>query len=85
MRSLEDVRAVVSAVSRPVNVLALPGTAPVAELASAGVARISTGGAFAMAALGAVVEAARELREEGTYGYWPRAQAGSKAAKDAFG
>ena len=85
VRSLEDVRAVVSAVSRPVNVLALPGTAPVAELAAAGVARISTGGAFAMAALGAVVEAARELREEGTFGYWPRAQAGSKAAKRAFG
>ena len=85
VRSVEDVRAVVSAVSRPVNVLALPGTAPVAELAAGGVARISTGGAFAMAALGAVVEAARELRGHGTYGYWPRAQAGSKAAKDAFG
>jgi 2-methylisocitrate lyase-like PEP mutase family enzyme len=57
---------------------------PVAELAQAGVARISTGGAFAFAALGAVVEAARELREEGTYGYWPRARAGSQAAKQAF-
>jgi 2-methylisocitrate lyase-like PEP mutase family enzyme len=76
---------VVSAVTRPVNVLALQGMPSVAELAEAGVARISTGGAFAFAGLGAVVEAARELREEGTYGYWPRAQAGSKAAKDAFG
>jgi 2-methylisocitrate lyase-like PEP mutase family enzyme len=85
LRSLSDVRAVVSAVSRPVNVLALPGAPPVAELAGAGVARISTGGAFAFAGLGAVVEAARELREEGTYGYWLRAQAGSKAAKKAFG
>jgi 2-methylisocitrate lyase-like PEP mutase family enzyme len=85
VRSLEDVRAVVSAVSRPVNVLALPGTAPVAELAAAGVARISTGGAFAMAALVAVVEAARELREEGAYGYWARAREGSAAAKRAFG
>lgn len=44
----------------------------------------AAGGAFAFAALGAVVEAARELREEGTYGYWPRAQAGSAAAKGAF-
>jgi 2-methylisocitrate lyase-like PEP mutase family enzyme len=85
VRSLDDIRAVVSAVSRPVNVLALAEMAPVAELAAAGVARISTGGAFAMAALGAVVEAARELREDGTYGYWPRAQTGSKAAKKAFG
>jgi 2-methylisocitrate lyase-like PEP mutase family enzyme len=85
LRTLSEVRAVVSAVTRPVNVLALPGMAPVAELALAGVARISTGGAFAFAGLGAVVEAARELREEGTYGYWPRARAGSEAAKKAFG
>ncbi|MEY2443213.1 MAG: hypothetical protein QOJ46_2639 [bacterium] len=84
LRSLAEVRAVVSAVTRPVNVLALPGMPSVAELAGAGVARISTGGAFAFAGLGAVVEAARELREEGTYGYWPRAQAGSAAAKNAF-
>jgi 2-methylisocitrate lyase-like PEP mutase family enzyme len=85
LRALEDIRAVVSAVTRPVNVLALPGMAPVAELARAGVARVSTGGALAFAGLGAVVQAARELREEGTYGYWPRSLAGSNAAKKAFG
>jgi 2-methylisocitrate lyase-like PEP mutase family enzyme len=85
LRSLAEVRAVVSAVMRPVNVLALQGMPSVAELAEAGVARISTGGAFAFAGLGAVVEAARELREEGTYGYWPRARAGSEVAKKAFG
>ncbi len=84
LRSLAEVRAVVSAVSRPVNVLALDGTPAVAELAGAGVARISTGGALAFAALGAVVEAARELREEGTYGYWPRAREGSAAGRKAF-
>ena len=48
-------------VDRPVNVLALPGAPPVAELAAAGVSRVSVGGAFAFAALGAVVEAATEL------------------------
>ena len=32
--------------------------------------RISVGGAFAVAAYGAVVNAATELREQGTYGYW---------------
>ncbi len=84
LRSLADIRAVVAAVTRPVNVLALPDAPSVAELAGAGVARISTGGAFAFAALGAVVEAARELREEGTYGYWPRAREGSAAGKQAF-
>ena len=52
------------------------GMPPVAELAAAGVARISIGGAFAFAALGAVVEAAQELREQGTYGFWPRGAAG---------
>ena len=46
--------------------------------------RISVGGAFAFAALGAVVEAARELREDGTYGFSEQAQRGAKAARAAF-
>jgi 2-methylisocitrate lyase-like PEP mutase family enzyme len=70
---------------RPVNVLALPGAPPVAELAAAGVSRVSVGGAFAFAALGAVVEAATELREAGTYGFWGRAGPGADAARSAFG
>jgi 2-methylisocitrate lyase-like PEP mutase family enzyme len=81
---LEDIRAVVSAVDRPVNVLALPGGPPVSELAEAGVARISVGGAFAYVALGAVVDAAAELREQGTYGFWDRVQVGGGAARTAF-
>ncbi len=84
LTDLEDIRAVVAAVSLPVNVLALPGTPPVAELAAAGVSRISVGSAFAFAALDAVVEAAQELRERGTYGFSDRAGAGSKAARVAF-
>jgi 2-methylisocitrate lyase-like PEP mutase family enzyme len=84
LRSLEDIRRVVAAVRAPVNVLALAGMPAVGELAGAGVARISTGGALAFAALGAVVEAARELLDDGTYGYWPRARLGSEAAKPAF-
>ena len=82
---IEDIRAVVEAVGVPVSVLALAATPPVAELAAAGVARVSVGGAFAFAALGGVVEAARELREEGTFGYWTRAAEGGKAARGAFG
>jgi 2-methylisocitrate lyase-like PEP mutase family enzyme len=65
----DDVRTLVSSVDRPVNVLAMPGCPPVAELARLGVARVSVGGAFAFAAYAALVEAARELRETGTYGY----------------
>lgn len=81
---LEDIRQLVTSVDRPVNVLALPGAPPVSELALIGVRRISVGGAFAFAALGAVVEAARELREDGTYGFWEMASSGAKAARPAF-
>ncbi len=80
----EQIRAVVSSVDRPVNVLALPGTPPVAELAELGVARISVGGAFAFAALSAAVEAGRELLEQGTYGFWNRVKPGRDAARQAF-
>lgn len=66
------------------NVLALVGVPPVAELAAAGVARISVGGGFAFAAIAAVAEAARELREDGTYGYFQRTREGSALALRAF-
>lgn len=69
LRDIEDIRRVVSSVSRPVNVLVRPGTPPVAELAEAGVARISVGGGFAYAAYALLIDSATELREAGTYGY----------------
>jgi 2-methylisocitrate lyase-like PEP mutase family enzyme len=79
-----DIRRMVEAVDRPVSVLAMPRCPPVAELETAGVKRVSVGGAFAYVALGAVVEAATELREQGTYGYWDRSRAARKAVVDAF-
>ena len=85
LRTLEDISQVVREVDRPVNVLALEGVPPVAELAQAGVSRISVGGAFAFAALGAVVSAAAELREQGTYGFRAGSAAGAAAARRAFG
>jgi 2-methylisocitrate lyase-like PEP mutase family enzyme len=85
LTSLEEIRQVVSAVDRPVNVLAMPGGPTVPELAEAGVRRVSVGGSFAFAALGAVVEAARELREQGSYGFLDQARAGRSAARAAFG
>jgi 2-methylisocitrate lyase-like PEP mutase family enzyme len=81
---LADIRRVVGEVGRPVNVLTVPGAPPVRELAAAGVARISTGGTLAMAAIDALAQAARELLDEGTYGFLERAQAGSALAKRAF-
>jgi len=69
--SLEAIRTVCAAVDRPVNVvMGLVGIdATVADLAAAGVKRISVGGSFARAALGALVRAAREVKEQGTFTY----------------
>jgi 2-methylisocitrate lyase-like PEP mutase family enzyme len=80
----DDIRAVVEAVDRPVNVLTRADAPPVARLAELGVARISVGGAFAFAALGALAQAAEELRTAGTYGYLRGAAAGRKIADTAF-
>jgi 2-methylisocitrate lyase-like PEP mutase family enzyme len=84
LTAIEDIRAVVSSVDRPVNVLALRGVPPVSDLAAAGVARISIGSAFATTAWGALVEAAEEFRDAGTYGFSERSGLGSKAAQMAF-
>ena len=68
--SLEAIRLVCAAVfPKPVNVLmGLKGaTYSVEEIAAAGAKRISVGGAFARAALGAFIRAAREVREKGTF------------------
>ncbi len=80
----EEIRSVVESVSRPVNVLALPGAPSVPVLASLGVARVSIGGALAYAMIGALVRAASELRDAGTYGYTDDVAAGVAAARAAF-
>ena len=85
LRAIDDIRTVVAAVDRPVNVLAFPGGPTVAELEDAGVRRISVGGALAYTAMGALVEAGRELLEHGTYGFGERAGTGRQAAREAFG
>ncbi len=82
--ALDDIRRLVESVDLPVNVLTYPGVPTVAELAAIGVRRISVGGAFAFAAMSAVVEAATELRDRGTYGFIERARAGVVAAHRAF-
>ncbi len=68
---LDAIREVCSSVSKPVNVLmGLQGaTFSVEELAAVGVKRISVGGSFARAALGAFVRAAREVKDKGTFIY----------------
>jgi len=68
---IESIRAVVSALDKPVNVvMGLKGAVfSVSELHEAGVKRISVGGSFARAALGAMIRAAREVRDLGTFSY----------------
>jgi 2-methylisocitrate lyase-like PEP mutase family enzyme len=62
----DNIRAVTSSVDRPVNALM---DLPVAELARLGVKRISVGSALACAALGVLMRGAREMREQGTFGF----------------
>ena len=68
LRSLDDIRAVVRAVApKPVNVLVGSDFATVADLAAAGVRRISVGGALARAAWAGFIAAATEIAEDGTF------------------
>jgi 2-methylisocitrate lyase-like PEP mutase family enzyme len=55
----------VGAVGAPVNVLILPGGPGVAQLADAGVRRISTGSLLTLISYGAFVAAAERLRDDG--------------------
>jgi len=83
LRAIDDVRAVVASVGVPVNVLAFPGGPGVAELAEAGVARISVGGTLAYTALGAAVEAASSLLADGTIGDGRLGDVGRRAFRSA--
>jgi 2-methylisocitrate lyase-like PEP mutase family enzyme len=84
LSTAEEIRQVVSSVDRPVNVLARAGAPTVSELAELGVARISVGGHFAFAAIAGLVEAATELRDQGTYGFAQASRTGGRAAREAF-
>lgn len=66
LTDLKQIEAVVDAVGIPVNVLVLPAGPTVAELASVGVRRVSTGSLLAGRAYGALLEAASALLEAGT-------------------
>jgi 2-methylisocitrate lyase-like PEP mutase family enzyme len=69
LRDLAAVRRVVSAVAKPVNVVMTHAdpSLTVADLAAAGVKRISVGGSVSRFALGAFLAAAREMRERGGF------------------
>jgi len=69
---LGQIARVVSSIQAPLNVLALPSTPPVSDLAPVGVRRVSTGSLLARSAYGALVAGGRELLDTGTSRYAER-------------
>jgi len=84
LADLAEINELVSAVDLPVNILLVPGSPSVKELARAGVARISVGSAFHSVALGALARAGRQLLEDGSYAWMDAAAEGRQAAAAAF-
>jgi 2-methylisocitrate lyase-like PEP mutase family enzyme len=67
LRTAGEIRTVCSAVTRPVNVLALRGGLTFAEMARAGAQRVSVGGGLTWVAARALVEAALAIRDTGQF------------------
>lgn len=80
-----NLSSLVRSVDRPVNVMmGAPGSGlRIADLAQVGVRRVSTGGSLARAAIGAFLQAARDIRDAGTFGYADSA-VGSKEINGYF-
>ncbi|GLS31685.1 2-Methylisocitrate lyase, PEP mutase family [Mesorhizobium albiziae] len=68
LTDIDTVRAICSAVSKPVNVLVVPGFT-VANLAEAGAKRISLGSKLTTYSFGMLQKASREMLEEGTFDF----------------
>jgi len=66
LRTVEQVRSVCEAVSKPVNVLARPDLT-FAQLAEAGAQRVSVGGGLAWVAAKALADAATAIRDRGDF------------------
>src|SRR5215471_15841642 len=80
---LAAVRAACAAVSKPVNFMASARgrSFSVGELAAVGVRRVSVATSLYRAAMTAFIEAAREIREQGTFGYVERSLTGAELAR----
>jgi 2-methylisocitrate lyase-like PEP mutase family enzyme len=77
LTSADQIKLVVDEVGVPVNVLAMPTTPPIAELGALGVSRVSTGGALAWSAYGALKRAVDELTGTGTLNFGTDALTGA--------
>jgi 2-methylisocitrate lyase-like PEP mutase family enzyme len=82
LTTLEEVRTVVDAVNKPVNVLAPPlKNVTVAQLGEAGAKRISIGGALARAVIATLLRAGTEMRNQGSFGWTADATPGNEINK----
>ena len=86
VRDLATIRLAVSSVGKPMNVVmsAADPDLSLAQLAEAGVKRISVGGALSRLALAAFLRGAREMVERGTF-TWVRETAPSTELKAVWG
>jgi 2-methylisocitrate lyase-like PEP mutase family enzyme len=66
LHTVEEIRAVCEAVTRPVNVLAVPELT-LAQLTGAGARRVSVGGSLTWVAVEAFADAARGIRDSGDF------------------
>ncbi len=66
LRSVDEIRTVCEAVSKPVNVLALPELS-LAEIVDAGARRVSVGGSLTWVAVKAMADAATAIRDRGDF------------------
>jgi 2-methylisocitrate lyase-like PEP mutase family enzyme len=82
LRNLDEVREVVRAVSRPVNVVTgwLDPDITLAQLSDAGARRISVGGALSRLALATFVKAGRAMQGQGSFA-WMRDMMGMAEAR----
>ncbi|MFZ0731832.1 MAG: isocitrate lyase/phosphoenolpyruvate mutase family protein [Candidatus Sulfotelmatobacter sp.] len=67
LRDAETIRRIVADLRSPVNILAVPGSPSVHDLAALGVRRISLGSGPMRVTLGLLRQLARELQSQGTY------------------
>jgi 2-methylisocitrate lyase-like PEP mutase family enzyme len=86
LRDLATIRTVAAAVGRPLNVVmsAADPSLTAAQLAEAGVKRISVGGALSRLALAAFLRGAREMKERGTFA-WVRDTVATRELGAIFG
>ena len=86
VRDLATIRTVASSVGKPLNVVmsAADPALTAAQLAEAGVKRISVGGALSRLALAAFLKGAREMKESGGF-TWVRDTVPSRELKAAWG